>query len=130
MSTDDRLTEIINYLSAMSRDVGELRRDVTGLRQELNEFRGETNERLERLEARVAAVETRAERIESRTDRMDSRLERLEAKVDKGFEETRDDIRLLKHAMEVYTEDAMELRVEQRSAISGRGSKHSNATRA
>jgi predicted nucleic acid-binding Zn-ribbon protein len=114
MSPDERLTQIINYVAAISREVGEFR-------QEFREFRAETNARFERLEARldgvesrVGSIESRVSSVDSRTDRIDSRLGRLESKVDKGFEETRDDIRRLKHAMEVYTEDAMELRVEQR----------------
>ena len=36
MSTD-RTTKILNYLSAMSRDMGELRADVRGIRKALRE---------------------------------------------------------------------------------------------
>ncbi|HEV7843195.1 MAG TPA: hypothetical protein VGO69_05830 [Pyrinomonadaceae bacterium] len=48
MSTD-RTTEMLNYLSAISRDVGELRTEVRELR---NEVRAITS-RLDRLEARI-----------------------------------------------------------------------------
>jgi len=49
MSTD-RSSEILNYLSAMSRDVGEFR-------QEFRQFREETNTRLEKIEQRLEKVE-------------------------------------------------------------------------
>jgi predicted nucleic acid-binding Zn-ribbon protein len=54
MSTD-RTTEMLNYLSAISRDVGELRTEVRELR---NEVRAITS-RLDRLEARI--LENRAD---------------------------------------------------------------------
>ena len=49
MSTD-RLTEILNYLTAISRDVGEFR-------QEFRQFRNETNARLDKIEQRLDKVE-------------------------------------------------------------------------
>jgi regulator of replication initiation timing len=49
MSTD-RTTEIINYLSAISHDVGELRTEVKSLRTEMSELRTEVNTRLDRIE--------------------------------------------------------------------------------
>jgi len=48
MSTD-RFTEILNYLSAISRDVGELR-------QEFRQFRDETNARFEKVEERLETM--------------------------------------------------------------------------
>ncbi len=46
MSTD-RFTEILNYLSAMSREIGT--------------FRTETNKRLDRLESRMGQLETKVD---------------------------------------------------------------------
>ena len=48
MSTD-RFTEILNYLSAMSRDFGEFR-------QEFRQFREETNARFERVEGQLETL--------------------------------------------------------------------------
>ncbi len=66
MSTD-RLTEILNYLSAISREVGELR-------AEMNARFTETNGRLERVENEVARL-GRELRLQGR------RLDRIEAAV-------------------------------------------------
>jgi predicted nucleic acid-binding Zn-ribbon protein len=68
MSTD-RTTEMLNYLSAISRDVGEVRTEVRELR---NEVRAITS-RLDRLEARI---------LENRADVRDleSRVSMLEGK--------------------------------------------------
>jgi hypothetical protein len=48
MSTD-RTTEILNYLSAISRDVGELS-------TEMNSLRADMNARFDRLEAEVTRI--------------------------------------------------------------------------
>ncbi|MDQ3744609.1 MAG: hypothetical protein M3444_09530 [Acidobacteriota bacterium] len=48
MSTD-RFTEILNYLSAMSRDVGEFR-------QEFRQFREEANARFEKMEGQLETL--------------------------------------------------------------------------
>jgi septal ring factor EnvC (AmiA/AmiB activator) len=63
MSTD-RFTEIINYLSAMSRDFGEFR-------QEFRQFREETNARFEKLESRMEKIELRLDKMELRLDRVE-----------------------------------------------------------
>jgi chromosome segregation ATPase len=84
MSTD-RTTEILNYLSAISRDVGELRTDVSSLRTEVNELRTEVSELRtemnslrEEMNARFSEVNTRLDRVE-RTQRLQGRrLERIE----------------------------------------------------
>ena len=85
MSTD-RFTEILNYLSAISREVGT--------------FRTETNKRLDRLE--------------SKADGLASRMGQLETKVDTGFEEVNRRIRLLHHKFEFVHEDLTDVKVENR----------------
>jgi DNA repair exonuclease SbcCD ATPase subunit len=70
MSTD-RFGEILNYLSAMSRDVGEFR-------QEFRQFRDETNARLEKIEQRLDTVEQRLEKVEQRLEKVEQRLEKVE----------------------------------------------------
>jgi predicted nuclease with TOPRIM domain len=78
--SSDRLTEILNFLSAMSRDVGELRQEIKQsigelrqetkqsigeLRQELHQFREETNERFKNIEREIRRMSQRLDRIES-----------------------------------------------------------------
>jgi chromosome segregation ATPase len=48
--SSDRLTEILNYVSAISRDIGI--------------FRAEVNARLDQLEARVQSLEARMQGVE------------------------------------------------------------------
>jgi hypothetical protein len=52
----DRFTEVLNYLSAMSRDVGEFR-------QEFRQFRDETNARFEKMELRFGKMEEQLETV-------------------------------------------------------------------
>jgi len=75
MSTD-RLTEIVNYLSAISREIGE--------------FRSEVNARFDRLETRVGRLEmeTRESRMEMRA--ITTRFDRLESRVLEIRADTRD----------------------------------------
>jgi chromosome segregation ATPase len=75
MSTD-RFTEILNYLSAMSRDFGEFR-------QEFRQFREETNARFERIEQRLDRIEERLDKVELRLDKMEARAEKTELRLDK-----------------------------------------------
>ena len=70
MSTD-RTTEMLNYLSAISRDVGELREEINTVRNEVNifrtevnVFRTETNARLDRIEREQQLQGRRLDRIE------------------------------------------------------------------
>ncbi|HZH90141.1 MAG TPA: hypothetical protein VEX70_05895 [Pyrinomonadaceae bacterium] len=66
MSTD-RTTEILNYLSAISRDVGELR-------TEMNSLRADMNVRFDRLEAEVNRI-GREQRLQGqRLDRIEGML--------------------------------------------------------
>jgi chromosome segregation ATPase len=85
MSTD-RFAEILNYLSAMSREIGE--------------FRSETKARFEALEARM--------------DRLEARMDRLESEMHEGFKQVREEIRLLGHQIETMTLDLMQVRGRQR----------------
>ena len=84
MSTD-RTTEIINYLSAISREVGELRNDVSSLRTEVNDLRSEVttlrtdlNSLRDEMNARFAEVNTRLDGIERAQRLQGRRLERVE----------------------------------------------------
>ncbi|HYH84047.1 MAG TPA: hypothetical protein VEX60_01105 [Pyrinomonadaceae bacterium] len=92
MSTD-RLTEILNYLSAMSRDIGE--------------FRAETKKQFDELKSRLDSVETRLDGFEKRFDH-------FEMVVRAKFDDLSSDIRRLHHKFEIVQEDYTELRIEQR----------------
>ena len=77
MSTD-RTTEILNYLSAISRDVGELRTGLNSLRTEVSELRTEVNTLRTEMNARFTEVNTRLDRIERAPRLQGRKLERLE----------------------------------------------------
>jgi hypothetical protein len=63
----DRTTEILNYLSAISRDVGELRTEMNGIRADMNA-------RFDRLEAEVTRI-GREQRLQGqRLDRIEGML--------------------------------------------------------
>jgi predicted nuclease with TOPRIM domain len=86
MSTD-RTAEMLNYLSAISRDVGELRKEMGELRAEMNARFTEINSRLERVERELRQQGRRLDRIESimlkmraDVDELDERVEALEGK--------------------------------------------------
>lgn len=55
----DRTAEILRYVSAIAREVGEHRQETKQFKQEFNEFREETNARLERVERRLGGVDER-----------------------------------------------------------------------
>ncbi len=84
MSTD-RFAEILNYLSAMSRVIGQ--------------FRSETKARFDALETRMGGLETR--------------VGGLEAEMRAGFKQVGEDIRLLTRQVEVMTKDLMQVRGRQ-----------------
>ena len=73
MSTD-RTTEILNYLSAISREVGELRTDV-------NARFSEVNTRLERIEREQRLQGQRLDRIEGMLLIMRSDVSELQDRV-------------------------------------------------
>jgi predicted nuclease with TOPRIM domain len=74
MSTD-RTTEILNYLSAISREVGELR-------TELNARFSEVNTRLERIEREQRLQGRRLDRIESLVLTTRADIDELQERVD------------------------------------------------
>ena len=92
MSTD-RTTEILNYLSAMSREIGEFRADTK------RQF-AEVNSRLDSLDARVG--------------NLDTRVGSLETEVRTGFEKVHTDMRMMKHKFDEFAVDMMDLRGRQR----------------
>lgn len=91
---EDRSKEILNYLTAMTRDIGE--------------FRAETKARFERLETET---KVRFERLETETK---THFERLETEMRAGFAEARKDVRRLHHKFEVVVEKLTELKIEGR----------------
>ncbi|HEV2880002.1 MAG TPA: hypothetical protein VGX24_01750 [Pyrinomonadaceae bacterium] len=74
MSTD-RTTEILNYLSALSREVGELR-------TEMNARFSEVNTRLERIERELRQHGRRLDRIESLVLTTRADIDELQERVD------------------------------------------------
>lgn len=70
MSTD-RTTEILNYLSAISREVG-------AFRTETKEHFDRVDKRLDSIEGRLDSVEGRLERIEREQRLQGRRLDRIE----------------------------------------------------
>ncbi len=85
MSTD-RTTEMLNYLSAIAREVGAFRQEVKDRFDEINGHFGEVN----------------------------GRFDRLETEMREGFAAVRADIRRLKQQLDVITQDLMALRVDHR----------------
>jgi len=75
MSTD-RTTEMLNYLSAISRDVGEMRQAVARLDEKVSRL----DERVEKLEKTLAQVQTDVKEIklEMRVFSADLRRARVE----------------------------------------------------
>ena len=86
----DRFAEILNYLSAMSRDIGQ--------------FRSETNARLDALETRMGNLETRMGNLETRMSGLETEVRLV-----------REDMRLMWHRNEIVTGELMEVRTRQRS---------------
>jgi predicted nuclease with TOPRIM domain len=83
---EDRSKEILNYVTAMAREVGE--------------FRAETKARFEQLGTRM--------------DGLEARMDGLETQTRAGFEDVRKDLRRLRHSFEVVAEDSTELKIESR----------------
>ena len=79
MSTD-RTTEILDYLSAISRDVGELRTEAGELRKEVGELRTEVNNLRAEMNTRFAEVDTRFSEVNARLDRIE-RDQRLQGRT-------------------------------------------------
>jgi predicted nuclease with TOPRIM domain len=79
MSTD-RTAEMLNYLSAISREIGEMR-------TEMNARFSEVNARLDRIERELRVLTRRLDRVEGAVlkigadvDELDERVEALEGK--------------------------------------------------
>jgi predicted nuclease with TOPRIM domain len=78
--SSDRTTEILNYLSAISREMGEFRAEV-------NVRFSEVNARLDRIERELRVLTRRLDRVEGAVlkigadvDELDERVEALEGK--------------------------------------------------
>ena len=78
---------MLNYLSAISREVGEMRKEIGELRAEMNTRLAEVNARLDRVERELRQQGRRLDRIESimlkvraDVDELDERVEALEGK--------------------------------------------------
>ena len=99
MSTD-RTTEILNYLSAISREVGALR--------------AEMKSRFEEVNGRFEEVNGHFEEVNGRFEKVDGRFDRLEAEMRAGFEAVRTDIRRLGRKIDVMNQDLIDLRGDQR----------------
>ena len=91
--SSDRTTEILNYLSAISREVGELRTEMNARFSEMNVRLSDLTTRLERIETEVVRI-GREQRLQGR------RLDRIESLV----LTTRADIDELQDRMEVLEE--------------------------
>ena len=85
--SSDRTTEILNYLSAISREVGLLRTEM--------------NARFERLEARVGGLE--------------GKVGGLEAEMRAGFEKLEDQMRRFEYKMDIMSEQWLEMRADLRA---------------
>jgi chromosome segregation ATPase len=81
MSTD-RTAEMLNYLSAISRDVGELRKEMGELRAEMNVRFTEMGTRLDRVEREMRQHTKRLDRIEAMTLTGRADIEDLQDRVD------------------------------------------------
>jgi uncharacterized coiled-coil DUF342 family protein len=86
MSTD-RTAEMLNYLSAISREIGEFRKEMGEFRKEMGELRKEMDARFDRVERELRQQGRRLDRIESimlkmraDVDELDERVEALEEK--------------------------------------------------
>jgi chromosome segregation ATPase len=84
MSTD-RTTEILNYLTAISREVGELRAEIKQIHPQLEQI----NSRLEliarkqkRPGRRLARIEGLAQTLRADVDDLQDRVAELESKQD------------------------------------------------
>ena len=98
MSTD-RTTEILNYLSAISRDVGELRTGLNSLRTEVSELRTEVKSLRTEMDTRFSEVNTRLDRIETEVARL-GREQRLFNRIGASMLETRSDVEELQERVD------------------------------
>lgn len=84
----DRDAEILRYLSAISRDIGEFRKETNERLEKLEKLAEQTNERLDKLESRMKAVEYRLKIIWREFLNMNSQLEEHDDRLHKLEEST------------------------------------------
>jgi hypothetical protein len=103
---EDRSKEILNYVTAIVREVGDLRQ--------------ETKTRLDTLELSVKVLlsdvgdlRRHSEVLDARVERFDARMERFEGALD----DMRRSVRLLNHKFEFVSEEIGELRADDRDQI-------------
>ncbi|MDQ3804257.1 MAG: hypothetical protein M3416_10550 [Acidobacteriota bacterium] len=106
----DRSTEILNYLTAIIRDVGD--------------FRQETRSRLDLLETHVKVLQAdvgelrrHSEVLDARVERLDVRMERFDARMERfegALDDMRRSVRLLNHKFEAVSEETAETRAGNR----------------
>lgn len=87
MSTD-RTAEMLNYLSAISREVGEMRAEMNARFTEVNARFAEVGTRLDRIERELRQHTKRLDRIEAMTLTARADVEDLQDRVD-ALEEKR-----------------------------------------
>ncbi len=80
----DRTTEILNYLSAMTRDIADMRAAIA---RDIAETRASLEARIGKVEAELRAVVTRLDRIESTV--LQTRANILENRADARYLEDR-----------------------------------------
>ena len=95
--SSDRTTEILNYVSAISREVGALRMEM--------------KPRFEQLETEMGTV-----KAEMRTGfaQLETRMSGIETEMRTGFEAVRGDVRHLGRKVEIMNQDLLKVRADQR----------------
>lgn len=100
---EDRSKEILNYLTAIAREVGELRQ--------------ETKTRLDTLELSVKVLVSDVGELRRRSDVLDARVERFDARMERfegALDDMRRSVRLLGHKFGAVSEEIAELRADDR----------------
>ena len=108
MSTD-RLTEVLNYLSAMSRDIGALRTEVRATTSAIEVLRTEVSANAAAIEVLRTEVRANAAAIEGLRTEMQTKFDEVNAKLDG----VRGDVRHLSRKVEVMNQDLLDLRANQ-----------------
>jgi predicted nuclease with TOPRIM domain len=78
--SSDRTTEILNYLSAISREIGEMRTEMNVRFAEVSERLGRVERELREMKRRLDRVEGAVLKIVADVDELDERVEVLEGK--------------------------------------------------
>ena len=102
--SSDRTTEILNYVSAISREVGALRMEM--------------KTRFEQLETEMGTVkaEVGTVKAEMRTGfaQLETRMSGIETEMRTGFEGVRGDVRHLGRKVDIMNQDLLKVRADQR----------------